>query len=162
MARGTSSMFLTGPDVVEAVTGEVVTIEELGGAAVHEARSGVAHLVADDERHALELVKLLLGYLPQNNNEDPPQVTPYDPADRMDDALNSLIPDDEAEAYDVRDILDRVFDRDSFYLSPLSNPCGIPNEADIIQLSLIYIGSLSANRVEPCCLISKIYQLFPW
>lgn len=70
--------------------------------------------MADDERQALELVKLLLGYLPQNNNEDPPQVAPYDPADRMDDDLNTLIPDDEAEAYDVRDILAHVFDRDSF------------------------------------------------
>ena len=114
MARGTSSMFLTGPDVVEAVTGEQVTIEELGGADVHDARSGVAHLVADDERHALELAKQLLGYLPQNNNEDPPQVIPYDPPDRVEDALNTLIPEDEAEAYDVRRIIELVFDRDSF------------------------------------------------
>ena len=113
MARGTSSMFLTGPDVVEAVTGERVTIEELGGADVHDARSGVAHLVADTEPQALELVKLLLGYLPQNNNEDPPQVAPYDPADRMDDELNTVVPAEEAEAYDVRDVLAMVFDRDS-------------------------------------------------
>jgi acetyl-CoA carboxylase carboxyltransferase component len=113
MARGTSSMFLTGPDVIEAVTGEQVSIEELGGPDVHEARSGVAHLVADTEQQALELVKLLLGFLPQNNNEDPPQVVPYDPADRMDDELNSLIPADESEAYDVRDLLARVLDRDS-------------------------------------------------
>lgn len=113
MARGTSSMFLTGPDVVETVTGERVTIEELGGPDIHDSRSGVAHLVADSERDALELVKRLLGYLPQNNNEDPPQVIPYDAVDRVDDALNDLIPGDEAEAYDVRDILGRVFDRDS-------------------------------------------------
>ncbi len=114
MVRDTSSMFLTGPDVVEAVTGEQVSIEILGGPDVHETRSGVAHLVAGTERQALELVKLLLGYLPQNNNEDPPQIAPYDPADRMDDELNTLIPRDEAEAYDVRDIVERVFDRDSF------------------------------------------------
>ena len=114
MVRDTSSMFLTGPDVVEAVTGEQVTIEILGGPDVHDARSGVAHLVAATERQALELVKLLLGYLPQNNNEDPPQIAPYDAADRMDDELNTLIPRDEAEAYDVRDIVERVFDRDSF------------------------------------------------
>ncbi|HEU0244080.1 MAG TPA: carboxyl transferase domain-containing protein, partial [Candidatus Limnocylindrales bacterium] len=87
MARGTSSMFLTGPDVIEAVTGERVTIEELGGAEVHEARSGVAHLVAEDEPGAIDLVKLLLGFLPQNSHEDPPQLSPYDPADRMDEAL---------------------------------------------------------------------------
>ncbi|NJD29667.1 MAG: acyl-CoA carboxylase subunit beta [Chloroflexi bacterium] len=114
MARGTSSMFLTGPDVIEAVTGEQVSIEQLGGAEVHEARSGVAHLVAEDEAEALELVKLLLGFLPQNNNEDPPQLTPYDPADRMDEALNGLIPADEGEPYDVRDLLARVVDRGSF------------------------------------------------
>jgi len=114
MARGTSSMFLTGPDVVAAVTGERVTIEELGGPDVHDARSGVAHLVADSERQALELAKQLLGYLPQNNNEDPPQVIPYDAADRMDVELNTLIPRDDAEGYDVRRILDRVLDRDSF------------------------------------------------
>ncbi len=114
MARGTSSMFLTGPDVVESVTGERVTIDELGGAEVHEARSGVAHLVADSEREALELAKLLLGYLPQNNNEDPPQIAPYDPPDRADESLNVLVPADEHEAYDVRDVLAIVFDRDSF------------------------------------------------
>ena len=114
MARGTSSMFLTGPDVVAAVTGERVTIDQLGGPDVHDARSGVAHLVADTERHALELAKQLLGYLPQNNNEDPPQVIPYDAADRMDDELNVLIPEVESEAYDVREIIDRVCDRDSF------------------------------------------------
>jgi acetyl-CoA carboxylase carboxyltransferase component len=114
MARGTSSMFLTGPDVVQAVTGEQVTIDELGGPDVHEGRSGVAHLVADSEGEALELAKLLLGYLPQNNNEDPPQIAPYDPPDRADEALNTLVPDDEREAYDVRDVIGRVFDADSF------------------------------------------------
>jgi acetyl-CoA carboxylase carboxyltransferase component len=114
MARATSSMFVTGPDVVKAVTGEDVTIDELGGSGVHEARSGVAHLVADDESEALELVKLLLGYLPQNNNEDPPQLAPHDPAERMDDALNTLIPADEREPYDVHEILASVFDRGSF------------------------------------------------
>jgi len=114
MARGTSSMFLTGPDVVEAVTGAQVTIEELGGSDVHGERSGVAHLVADSERQALELVKLLLGYLPQNNNEDPPQIAPYDPPERADEALNTFIPADESEAYDVRDLIASVFDRESF------------------------------------------------
>ncbi len=113
MARDTSSMFLTGPDVVEAVTGEQVTIDELGGPAIHDARSGVARLVADTERQALELVKQLLGYLPQNNNEDPPQVIPYDPADRVEDSLDTLIPSDEGDAYDVRDVPALVFDRDS-------------------------------------------------
>jgi acetyl-CoA/propionyl-CoA carboxylase carboxyl transferase subunit len=114
MARGASSMFLTGPDVIEAVTGEVVTIEELGGPAVHEVRSGVAHLVADDETQAIEQTKLVLGFLPQNNNEDPPQITPYDSAERMDEVLNTMVPEDDTASYDVRDILGAVFDRDSF------------------------------------------------
>ncbi len=96
------------------MTGEVVTIDELGGPEVHEARSGVAHLVAEDESEALELVKLLLGYLPQNNNEDPPQLAPHDPAERMDEALNTIIPVDEREPYDVHDIIARVFDESSF------------------------------------------------
>ena len=114
MTRVTSTMFLTGPDVIEAVTGEKVSMEGLGGSEVHAERSGVVHLVADDDAHAIELVKLLLAYLPQNNSEDPPQIIPYDPADRMDDELNQLIPLDEAEAYDMRAVLARVFDRDSF------------------------------------------------
>jgi acetyl-CoA carboxylase carboxyltransferase component len=114
MARGTSSMFLTGPDVIAAVTGEEVTIETLGGPDVHEGRSGVAHLVGDSEREALELAKALLGYLPQNNNEDPPQIAPYDRPDRLVERLNTLVPADEGEAYDVRDLLGLVVDTDSF------------------------------------------------
>jgi len=112
MARGTSSMFLTGPDVVEAVTGERVTIEELGGADVHDARSGVAHLVADTEAQALELVKLLLATCPRTTTRTPAGRA-VRPAERMDDELNTVIPAEEAEAYDVRDVLAMVFDRDS-------------------------------------------------
>jgi acetyl-CoA carboxylase carboxyltransferase component len=145
MARGTSSMFLTGPDVIEAVTGEIVTIDELGGPDVHESRSGVAHLVADDERQALELTKLLLGFLPQNNNEDPPQLVPYDPADRMDDALNTFIPDDEAEPYDVRDILSMVFDRDSFLeLHPAYAPNAVTGFARLDGFSVGIVASQPA------------------
>jgi acetyl-CoA carboxylase carboxyltransferase component len=113
MAAG-SFMFLTGPDVIKAITGEDVTAESLGGPDVHTARSGVAHLEAASEPAAIEMVKRLLGYLPQNNNEDPPQVTPYDPPDRMDEALNSLIPDSESEPYDMREAIALIFDRDSF------------------------------------------------
>jgi acetyl-CoA carboxylase carboxyltransferase component len=114
MAGESSSMFLTGPDVIKAITGEEVTALTLGGPEVHTSRSGVAHFEATSEQAALELVKLLLGYLPQNNNEDPPQITPYDPPDRMDEALNSIIPEDENEPYDIRDVVALVFDRDSF------------------------------------------------
>jgi acetyl-CoA carboxylase carboxyltransferase component len=111
---GGSSMFLTGPDVIKAVTGEDVTAQMLGGPDVHAHRSGVAHLAIDGEGAALEMVKHLMSYLPQNNNEDPPQVTPYDPTDRADEALNTLIPEDENQPYDIRDAITRIFDRDSF------------------------------------------------
>ncbi len=108
-----AAMFLTGPDVVKAVTGEDVSAQELGGSAVHMAKSGVAHLSAADDAAAIDLTKQLLGYLPQNNNADPPIITPYDPADRMDLALDTLIPVAENQAYDMRDVIGHVFDRDS-------------------------------------------------
>jgi acetyl-CoA carboxylase carboxyltransferase component len=111
---GGSSMFLTGPDVIKAITGEDVTAQSLGGTDVHTVRSGVAHLAAETDGAALELVKRLLGYLPQNNNEDPPQVAPYDPPDRSEEALNAIIPASENEPYDIRDVVALVFDVDSF------------------------------------------------
>ena len=109
-----SYMFLTGPDVIKAITGEQVTAQTLGGSEVHTGRSGVAHLATETEVAGLEMVKRLLGYLPQNNNEDPPQIAPHDPTDRMDEALNALIPHDENEPYDMRDAIAMIFDRDSF------------------------------------------------
>ncbi|HRW01861.1 MAG TPA: acyl-CoA carboxylase subunit beta [Tetrasphaera sp.] len=113
MVEGTSNMFLTGPDIVRTVTGEDVDAETLGGAAVHNTRSGVAQFSAPTEQAALALAKTLLSYLPQNNNDDPPQITPYDSPDRMDEELNSIVPEDDTEAYDMREVLDRVFDADS-------------------------------------------------
>ena len=111
---GQSYMFLTGPDVIKAVTGEQVTAQDLGGAEVHTGRSGVAHLAAPTEEEGLALTKRLLGYLPQNNHEEPPVVATNDPLTRMDDTLNALIPDDENQPYDIRDAIESVFDRGSF------------------------------------------------
>ena len=111
---GDSCMFLTGPEVIKAVTGEQVTALDLGGADVHAGRSGVAHLATDTEAQALSMAKLLLSYLPQNNNEDPPQLTPEDPVMRMDESLNELIPDGENTPYDIRDAIGLIFDQDSF------------------------------------------------
>ena len=111
---GPSYMFLTGPDVIKAVTGEEVSAQELGGSDVHTARSGVAHLAAETELEGLAMTKLLLSYLPQNNNEEPPQITPEDPVTRMDEALNDLIPDNENQPYDIRDAIEMIFDQDSF------------------------------------------------
>ena len=113
MSEG-SFMFLTGPDVIKSITGEDVSAQGLGGADVHTAQSGVAHLATASEADAIEAVKRLLGYLPQNNNEDPPQVVPYDAPDRMDEALNTLIPVAENEPYDIRDAIGMIFDRGSF------------------------------------------------
>jgi acetyl-CoA carboxylase carboxyltransferase component len=114
MARGTSFMFLTGPEVIKTVTGRSVSVQELGGADVHSTISGNTHLVADSEQEALELVKELLSYLPQNNNDDPPRITPFDSPDRMDTQLNEVVPQDERSAYDIRDVIVRVVDSGSF------------------------------------------------
>jgi acetyl-CoA carboxylase carboxyltransferase component len=122
MAEG-ATMFLTGPDVVRSVTGEQVDGQTLGGAEVHMARSGVAHLSAPGDGAAIELAKRLLGYLPQNNSEDAPPIQPYDPADRMDPSLDTLIPASENQPYDMREVIARVFDRDSLLeLQPLYAP----------------------------------------
>jgi acetyl-CoA carboxylase carboxyltransferase component len=114
MTEQNSFMFITGPEVIKAVTGEQVTAEELGGPVVHNSRSGVAHLLADTEQQAIELVKLLLSYLPQNNTEDAPHVKPHDSPDRQDDRLNTLVPVSENEPYDMHDVIESVFDHDSF------------------------------------------------
>ena len=111
---GQGYMFLTGPEVIKAVTGEQVTVEELGGAEVHTGRSGVAHLDAVAEEEGLALVKVLLSYLPQNNNEEPPQIVSEDPVDRMEESLNALIPDGDNTPYDIRDAIETIFDGDSF------------------------------------------------
>ena len=115
MVNQTSNMFLTGPDIIKTVTGEDVTAEELGGAWVHNATSGVAQVLADDEQHAIGLTKSLLSYLPQNNAEDAPLLEPYDNPDRMDEALNTLVPRDDGLAYDMRDVLAGVFDTGSVF-----------------------------------------------
>ncbi len=114
MVRNTSYMFLTGPEVVKAVTGEEVTTEELGGAMVHNAHSGVAHFLAENEIHALDMVRLLLSYLPQNNTEDPPQAVCTDPPDRQDESLLSIVPAEEDQTYDIKQVIQAVVDYGSF------------------------------------------------
>jgi len=114
MVEGTSYMFVTGPDVVRTVTHEEVDREHLGGASIHSQVSGVAHLAAPDEAHALGLARRILGYLPQNNLADPPAIASTDPVDRRDAALDGIVPDDPSQPYDMRDVIGRVVDRDSF------------------------------------------------
>ena len=113
MVDQTSNMFLTGPEIVASVTGEQVSAEELGGASVHTARSGVAQFEAKSEVQALEMTKLLLSYLPANTSEDAPVLVPDDSPVRMEESLNTVIPADDRVAYDMRGVLDAIFDTDS-------------------------------------------------
>jgi propionyl-CoA carboxylase beta chain len=115
MVEGTSYMFVTGPNVVKAVTHEEVDSEALGGAAVHTGRSGVAHLAARDEAEAMDHVRRLLAHLPQNNLSDPPRTALSDPADRMDVELDSVVPDESSRPYDMHDVLRRVIDDGAFF-----------------------------------------------
>ncbi|MFN2270264.1 MAG: acyl-CoA carboxylase subunit beta [Anaerolineae bacterium] len=115
MVQDTSHMFITGPDVVKAVTHEEVSFEELGGAMTHNAKSGVAHFAAQDEEHCLGLVRQLLTYVPQNNLEDPPFFPTADPADRLDEELQSIVPDNPNKPYDMKAIIRRVVDDGHFF-----------------------------------------------
>ncbi|MCY4021955.1 MAG: acyl-CoA carboxylase subunit beta [Anaerolineaceae bacterium] len=115
MVRDTSYMFITGPDVVRQVLNEDVSFDELGGAAVHASRSGVCHLVGQDETHALLMVRELLGYLPQNNMEDAPFVASSDDPLRADTGLDSIVPVDANRPYDMKDIIHRIVDDGLFY-----------------------------------------------
>jgi propionyl-CoA carboxylase beta chain len=110
MVKDTSYMFVTGPDVIKTVTHEEVTKEDLGGAMTHNAKSGVAHFAADDDRACLLLIRDLLSYLPANNQEDPPLHRTDDPADREDPALDTLIPAEANKPYDIKALLEAVVD----------------------------------------------------
>ena len=115
MVEGTSYMFVTGPNVIKAVTHEEIDADRLGGAIVHTTTSGVAHLAAPDEGVAMDHVRRLLSHLPQNNLEDPPIVATKDPTDRQDAALESVVPDDPSRPYDMHDVITRVIDDADFF-----------------------------------------------
>ncbi|HMB71749.1 MAG TPA: carboxyl transferase domain-containing protein, partial [bacterium] len=114
MTEGTSHMFITGPDVIEAVTNEKVSFEELGGARTHTTKSGVAHLRAPSEKDTLALTRRLLSFLPSNNTEDPPYREPSDDPERTEAALNAVVPDDPNKPYDIRDALLPIVDDGDF------------------------------------------------
>jgi propionyl-CoA carboxylase beta chain len=114
MVEGTSYMFITGPDVVKTVTGEDVSFEELGGAATHATKSGVAHFTAPDEETCLEDARYLLSFLPQNNLDPPPFAHPADPVDREDPALDEIVPDSPNKPYDMKGVIERVVDDGHF------------------------------------------------
>lgn len=110
MVKGTSNMFLTGPDVVRAVIGENVTFEELGGASVHAAETGVSHFFLENEPDCLSLIRRLLSYLPQNNTEAPSRVVTGDPAEREEEGLSEVVPEDPNRTYDMCEVIRRVVD----------------------------------------------------
>jgi len=114
MVEGSSYMFITGPDVVKTVTGEEVTFEDLGGASAHASKSGVASFTSPDEEACLEDARYLLSFLPQNNLEQPPFAEPSDPPDREAPELDSLIPDEPAKPYDMKDVIRHVVDDGEF------------------------------------------------
>jgi len=115
MVEETSYMFVTGPDVIRTVTGEEVTKEALGGAGTHSVTSGVAHFSAADDEACLLMIRELLSFLPSNNLGDPPRSPGADPPDRTEDRLNSLVPPDPAQPYDVRDVIHAVVDDGYFF-----------------------------------------------
>ncbi len=117
MVKESSYMFITGPNVIKAVTGEEITFEELGGAMAHNEKSGVAQFACESDEDAIEQIKKLLSYLPSNNMEDPPIVPTTDDPGRTDDALDSIIPDNPNRAYDIKDVITSIVD-DGEYFEP--------------------------------------------
>src|ERR671923_487592 len=115
MVKGISNMQITGPDVIKTVTGEDVTLEELGGAMSHATKSGVANFVASDEEDCYAQVRHLLSYLPSNNLEEPPYLETGDTADRTEPDPGEVLPDASNQPYDMHDVITRVVDKDSFY-----------------------------------------------
>ncbi|MFC7154898.1 acyl-CoA carboxylase subunit beta [Halomarina halobia] len=110
MVNDTSHMMITGPDVIETVTGEQISKDELGGARPHASKSGVAHVTCSSEEDALDDIRHLLSYLPANHLEDPPRVEPYDDPDRSCDALDDIVPNEPKKPYDVTNVLEELVD----------------------------------------------------
>jgi propionyl-CoA carboxylase beta chain len=115
MVQNTSYMFITGPEVIKAVTHEEVTKEELGGAVTHNERSGVAHFMAHDDAECLSMVRELLSFLPSNNLDDPPRKPCTDPIDRADEKLDTIVPAESNQPYDIKDVINIVVDDSYFF-----------------------------------------------
>jgi acetyl-CoA carboxylase carboxyltransferase component len=115
MVRNSSYMFVTGPDVVKAVTHEDVSFEDLGGASIHSEKSGVCHIAGENEADTLYLMRKMLGYLPQNNMEDPPFVQTGDDPLRMEDALDNIVPESPDKPYDIKEVVRMVVDNGEFF-----------------------------------------------
>jgi propionyl-CoA carboxylase beta chain len=114
MVKNTSYMFVTGPDVIKAVTHEEVTKDDLGGALAHATKSGVSHFACETDKHCLLLIRELLNFLPSNNVDNPPVIPTKDRPDRAEPSLNTLIPDNPKKAYDINDIISHIADEGYF------------------------------------------------
>ena len=115
MVKESSYMFITGPNVIKAVTGEEITFEELGGAMTHNEKSGVAQFACESDEDAIAQIRTLLSYLPSNNMEDAPYVTPTDDPNRADQSLDTIIPDNPNEAYDIKEVITSIVDDRTFF-----------------------------------------------
>jgi acetyl-CoA carboxylase carboxyltransferase component len=115
MVKKSSYMFITGPQVIKAVTGEEISFEDLGGAMTHNQKSGVSHFACENDEDAIQQIRTLLGYLPQNNMEDPPVVPTDDDPKRMDPALDELIPDNPRKTYDMKNVIKAIVDNGEFF-----------------------------------------------
>lgn len=114
MTDKSSYMFVTGPKVVKTVTNEDITTEDLGGARIHSSRSGVSHFLLEDEEEGIMIIRKLISYLPSNNMEEAPFLDTNDPSDRIEDALNTIVPDDPNKPYDMTDIIHAIVDNGEF------------------------------------------------
>jgi len=115
MVNNTSYMFVTGPNVVKEVLNEDVTFDELGGAEIHARKSGVAHMIYDDEENTIMALKKFLTYLPSNNVENPPLVQEENPTPDINEKLRDIVPDDPNKAYDVKEVINLIIDKNSFF-----------------------------------------------
>ncbi|HEU4878045.1 MAG TPA: acyl-CoA carboxylase subunit beta, partial [Gemmatimonadaceae bacterium] len=140
MVRGSSYMFVTGPNVVKTVTHEDVTMEKLGGAATHSEVSGVAHFAYDSEPACIQAIRDLFQYIPSNNVDDPPRGAATDPRDRRDEALLDVVPDNPNKPYDMHDVIRRVIDDGSFYEVQ-------PDYANNIICGFAHLGGMSVGIV---------------
>ena len=140
MVRGSSYMFVTGPNVVKTVTHEDVTMEKLGGAATHSEISGVAHFAHDSEPQCIQAIRDLFRYIPSNNVDDPPRGPASDPRDRRDESLLEVVPDNPNKPYDMHDVIGRVIDDQSFYEVQ-------PDYAQNIICGFAHLGGMSVGIV---------------
>jgi len=115
MVKGTSKMFITGPEVVKSVTGEEVTQEALGGAITHNTKSGVADFATENDQDCLQQIRYLLSFLPNNSEEEPPVYASTDPVERMDASLNTIVPDDSNRPYDMYEVIKSIVDNGEYY-----------------------------------------------